>query len=324
MTEVNTEHLDMKQLEGLDLMPPLYDYRSVHLVDGVDLDIYFPGSHASEADLGEPGEFKTILKNTDIFLPEMAGWIGDDVGNYNKISKGDFKRYERTLKELQLGYGGSHPYFQKALFASLYNTHVSVAFVDLPRGHRLLAPLDELVGYVPPSIGSFQDEIDLSRSWLVAFAKLDMKREEHILSSFSQTVEDKIQSNPKLRSRRDNADISVAMLLGSSHAGIYDAFEHTREQTTAVDPNLRFSVTPHYGFAKRKITFSEQVHARVIRGLPVDDLLIAKCVLADRLVQDDPAMIPGSSTDKFEQMYFSKIDPLSLQELSELYDRLQP
>lgn len=322
MSRVCPENLKPYQLEGLEPTPPLFDYDSIELIDGVNLDIYLLTTHTSAADLGEDGEFKHILEKADILLPETFGWGPGDVTDLNKISKGDYRHYERVKQRAQLGGSTlSNPGFTKALLSQLYNTKVAVAYIDWPAGHPDVRKIKNLMYEAIPESSldlAFEEELERSRAWLEAFARLNMMREQYMLDNFSLTVGALIEANPRLVAKRQSEGVSVVMNIGGVHSTVADGFAHARQLAVAEQPQLRLEVTPHYGFTERYITHSEQLHARVLRGIEVDDVLVAKVMIIDYLLRDADVIEEGDVND-FVQKITPILDKLSFDDLKNLY-----
>src|SRR3990167_1614031 len=80
-------------------------------------------SHGSKEDLGNYGNFRSLVRNADIFIPEMAGWEDIVLTTFRDISKGKEKAYEDYTDSLLKDEDYEYKDFALALLNTIYGSH---------------------------------------------------------------------------------------------------------------------------------------------------------------------------------------------------------
>jgi hypothetical protein len=316
--------LQRQQLIGLEPSPPtLLDIDAIELVDQLDLDIYF-SAHRTEADLGQPQEFRDVLKSSDIFLPEISDWDEYYLRIFSKVAKGDYKAYERVKRDLQVAGNPVTNRFDRAMFAALYDTKVDIACVDTPESHPYNRRKVKIMGVDRAAAlagEDFDETVTNLGQWYEGFNDLVVERDNYMLSVFGPIVQSVIERNRKLSARQAGGEaVRATMLIGGNHIGLYDAFSHKLELQRDEGESPSFECTPHYGFSDTPFSYGQQIYGRFIRGIDVDDLLVARQLVFGRLYDQEVENGSAIGLDEFKAREMSRIDQLDFAELKQLWE----
>ncbi|MEK6951459.1 MAG: hypothetical protein AABX29_00425 [Nanoarchaeota archaeon] len=204
--------------------------RDVFLPSNVELTIRFT-KHNTREDLGLPGELKSRLKNTDIFVPEYMGIDEAEANLYKKISRG------YTSPHQVISY---FPDFGQQLLEELHRSYVNLAFVDVefsdPFISSYLANRADLdIFFTGGFDGALQETAEKNKR----FMELNAVRERIILSRIGPALQEVIDKNPKFKSKKR---VHVLMLIGAIHQNIYQELvqvaHQQRSETTDDTPSV--------------------------------------------------------------------------------------
>lgn len=311
MTEIDPLFAQ-SQLETLERAVPSYDFEGLVLPEGIELAAEF-GSHE---DKGDMDELRAGLKAADLIVIESFGWLPNIPESLGKVSKGDYKTRTRWLESLQLR-GGVQSEWLAQTVTALYDVRKPIIITDIPASDPLTKALKTQMNAPKPK-GPFTDALKLTREQKEKYAKLDLARENYMLRSFVEKVGVIIESTPKLKQKQINGEkIRIRTLdFGLTHSGIYEGLQELARRSGS-----DFSGTISFG--RGGFSYHTQIIGRYIRGLEVDDELLAKELVCDLVVRKLFAENPSLSRTEAEYITIHQLDGMSLEELETTYNTMQ-
>ncbi len=202
----------------------------------------FSGPHESADDAKG---IKPLLKDSDIYAPELFGWDSGGVALFREASDGteapamgdDF--YDEILKQLSeikkpvMFLDVSKEEGQS--FPELYEEESFEWKLKRASYEKALHVLSEgLVNSVPPIV---------------------IHREEYMIEHFAESVRNIISENPELLNKKD---IHILMSLGDGHSAIY----HFLKQIGGENVSREYKSNPLFGFITeiiRRATFDKEI-----------------------------------------------------------------
>ena len=266
-----------KILSHLEAIPPAFDYDKIDLPEGTRVDIYL-ADHFNAYDLGDPGELRSVLTATDIFMPEAVNWTDNALKLFEKISAGNRNLYDKINQFSGVDPGG----FELAFHRELLGTKVKISMIDLPAGHYL-APQNDIVNSYsgPDSRIAFDRQLQTQRLYRHKFADVTRNREQYLLEQITSEVNRLTSRHNRLAVKQKAGELTVAVLIGGLHVSLASALDHKRNLLSTTDT----AISAQYGFSGGFFTApNTQAYALALRGLPVDDVLIAQDILLSQLM----------------------------------------
>lgn len=215
----------------------------IWLPEGVNVQFFFT-AHDSAEDLGDYDRLRGCVEASDIFLKELVFWDDNNpfTKDFNKVSRGDQKAYDRLL----LGsMNGGDTYTPKWLRA-LRGTGTVVTSVDVGARNPLVSSVHSLM-HIEDGVHSQTsfpishdpvESVQHSLSIVNDFAIAQKYRERHMLTQLGPRLQRVISDNPKL-ARKDA--INVMFEMGASHTSLF----HTlRKQVGEERVSRTFSEKP--------------------------------------------------------------------------------
>ncbi|HSX53346.1 MAG TPA: hypothetical protein VLF90_03175 [Patescibacteria group bacterium] len=226
----------MKLVEHLPLLDQIKGEPPVKLdlsqtVMPEDVDFTFIGTeHHDEA--GEPDYLKEVLTDTDIYMPEFAGWDAELKKRLNRVARGDYKALVKVRQEHQRQGTEKHTNmarYKSAADEALYNTGVRVELVDYPHKH------DDLVEWDRWHRGRRAHNEEAYPMYL--------GRDQHILDSLVSAIQRLRTDDSKIAAR---VPLRIVMAFGLAHLSLQDALAHAAAEQgiTTFQSRKLFEETP--------------------------------------------------------------------------------
>lgn len=220
----------------------------------------FYGAHGSAKDI--EGVAK-VLKDTDIFIPELIGWTQEHIRYFRGLSNGAITPRE-FLGQFRAG-GARYAISTDAalgLCNAVYNTHKLITFADIPAGHPMVARFVQIASSGFKIDKSFEQTLINVKSHLKEIAVLNLERENYVLSHLRPAIEQLLLANPNLARKQK---IQALLFSGAIHTRVHHALERS-----GAEVSVMFSHKPFRYF------FSNESVRRYIFGKEVNDELAAK------------------------------------------------
>lgn len=310
------ESLSNPELSNYKDLPPLFDYDSFDLPNNTELDLYFV-YHGKAVDLGEPRQLHKLLKKADVHIPEQPEWEPRHIELLQRISNGDknisskmTQKYESAGMTGKLG----NPTFYKRLFSEMLGTNCIVLCADIHDKHPIVNDNRQAAGLVPWPF-DFGEALETAREFFSFMTKVNIVREQTILSNIAKVTEIARQSRPKLRDR----PAKILMWAGVMHEPVGAALNHKKklEQNSGNDP--QFSINTYSGLNNEiEAPYFTQVYERLVRGLKIDDELVARAMISHYMwTKPIPEKLTSYEADVVRR---TDLEDLTLSELEALFN----
>lgn len=166
-------------------------------------------------------EATELLKDTDIFVPELAGWTTESEAWFNSIAKGDRKILERVILHQR---NARHDEYVEAMLTSLYGTYKPVIFIDADKSHRELIILDEEKAYIRVSRPEPDETLEGLADVTSSVAEASYARDIIMAQRLGERVTGLVTKHKRL-SKNDRVDVLV--VLGNAHDTLYQKMSTT-------------------------------------------------------------------------------------------------
>lgn len=114
-------------------------YQFMERTDSVISIDWLYGRHLTDEDLGAPGKFENMIKNYDVYLPEMFFASNTDLSFLNKVSRGDSSNNTIDNWLHQQTYEHSSRFFTRLVYA-IQDSKIYIDTFDVHRETALLLP----------------------------------------------------------------------------------------------------------------------------------------------------------------------------------------
>ena len=173
----------------------------------ITVDFFF-SAHETAEDVNRLPE---ALKNADVYVPEAVGWTKKDEQLINQVSQGKTKLQAPTDSALET---------EASL---LYNSKISVIFIDLPKGHPLIKEDRDTAtkmhdAYQNFILGNFDEAIKIKKTTTADEVLIIKARENFIADKLKKELKTLTKKFPQLKNK---TDIRVLVTLGAVHTPMY-------------------------------------------------------------------------------------------------------
>lgn len=228
---------------------------------------------------GNPDDFQglfKLIKDADIYIPEVYGWSKEYLGIYQNVSAGK-KTPEQAIREKQIDDVEMNKLLLEELQA-LYKTNKPIAFIDLPEEE-----VPQGKNRIWLGARDFEGLLANVQHYLDEESKLNHKREEHMVEELATKVDEILDSNPDLKTKHK---VRVLVSLGSVHTGVYHELRDSGERV-----EREFNVMPQV------YSLSDEGVRRYMWEKPIDQQLLAQILLETTFGEVFQSELEKVSTD---------------------------
>lgn len=186
---------------------------------------FFFSPHRTEKDIEK---LRPLLKETDIYFIEGAGWESWAIDYYQKLSRGEITA-EELLRET--GWKPGHLFYSMRLaeLSILYGSNKVIGVVDVPASHSSVKRHEEIPQIEIKEI--FDKTLETVKDFIQVLAHVERMREEYMILHIRPKIKEIIDNSPILKKKRK---VEVLLHLGAAHTIIHhevkkQGFEIQRE-----------------------------------------------------------------------------------------------
>lgn len=291
------------------LQAEIYRLEAFDMILPSNFNIHFHFSaHKTKEDMGDADLVGSLVKQSDIVIPEELSWDSRVLKMYKRISSGGYKEYCQ-LRDV-FNQQGEH--FAAEQLRAIYSTRKVITYVDVGRENpfykdvKLLmnsaigeeAADDESVELSPINPTSFDEHIDHTIAVNKTFLTANQYRERLIMHRLGTSILELVEQHPKLSKKQD---INILMFMGATHTSLFHA---ARAAAKDGQPVTRT-------FGERNITFgaSHELLRAGLMGIELTRDLERKLVvksLAEKIIN-----ITGDVFDLWQDLTRYQIRSLS-------------
>lgn len=256
------------------------------------VDIFY-GLHGTEED--SPG-LEEKFKEADIYVPELANWVGSSFWLFRDLSQGVISP-EEFVKEIKVP-----PYimgFVKKQARMIYKSGKPIIILDLPIEHEINSKLSEHAradndDLLPDGNTPFTKKLSQLKIHIKKETDLHSSREDFMIVQLTKQVKEVLQIRPELKNKEK---LKILMFLGAAHTRVYELLKDYGQEV-----NRTFSHEPF------QFSYGVEGMQRYSRGMEIDNELAAKIALEMFVGDFFYGLFEDASVDNHDlQAYIRKV-----------------
>jgi hypothetical protein len=204
--EVNTGYT--RELE----LPPFETINDDYLPDNVTVHFHFAPHKTAEHFEGA----KELLKEADVYAPELAGWDEKALQRYRAVAKGDKKAIAKDKAESSLYNWNEH---HRVVMNALAGSYKSVIFVDANDKQRQYMVGDFTKLYKSSITSDVETSLSNLANATSMVAYKSSMRDRIIVQNLGQALTTLVTNHPRLIKQNE---VKVLATLGYGHGLVYD------------------------------------------------------------------------------------------------------
>jgi hypothetical protein len=168
------------------------------------------GGHEGAEDLGHA---LPHIVESDIVIPEFAGWTPDHVSWFRSVSRSKEHNFQKLLRHRTVrGLNVEHPYFF-SLISTLQGKNKTVLFADASSTEEFSDPQEERI-----KNATLDEYLGGMHRYLVALAASSNDRDPIIIRNLGPFITKAITDHPRLR---EQPEVPTLVILGLHHDRVY-------------------------------------------------------------------------------------------------------
>ncbi len=216
-------------------------------------------------------KLEQALQKTDIFVPETFRWTPLVKSFFQDVSQG--RMPPEALLAGRPGYEKTSAKFR--IFEIIHNSKKPILFADIPATDTELIKKDEeaIAFFIQAKSlfekGDFQESLQKLLSYVTAFSKADIERENKIKENLKIEIKKFLQEHPEYLKKKE---LKVLISLGAGHTKIYHNFKKEN-----LPVSREFSQSPYvylsHSEADRRIVFNKKTKKELLAKSIIEEFL---------------------------------------------------